>query len=154
MINPIKQIVDFNEKAGLLNNGYDDLLESSLIIEEALEGFPYLSDLDSVIKGTLVESSSAKDVSRTIISYVTADPHVPLSDVDRLDKAVDQLIFAVGAMAKLNLNANQITRAINAVMHANLQKLGMPRDSHGKLIKPEGFVGPEAKLQEILDERM
>ena len=29
--------------------------------------------------------------------------------------------------------------------------LGMSRDAEGKLLKPEGFVGPEVKLQELLD---
>ena len=38
-MNFIEDIYSFNEKAGLLENGYDDFLESSFQIEEALEGF-------------------------------------------------------------------------------------------------------------------
>ena len=41
----VQQIYDFNKQAGLLEKGYDDFLESSFQIEEALEGFgdlPYL----------------------------------------------------------------------------------------------------------------
>ena len=45
-------------------------------------------------------------------------------------------------------------RAIGAVTEANLQKLTMPKDEHGKLTKPADFVGPEIKLQAILDERL
>ena len=76
-----------------------------------------------------------------------------ISDVDRLDKACDAVVFAVGSMAKLGLNAQQITKALNIVMKANNQKLSMPKDEHGRLMKPDSFVGPEAELQKLLDER-
>jgi hypothetical protein len=56
-------------------------------------------------------------------------------------------------MAKLGLDPQQITKALNIVMHANQAKLFMPTDQHGKLCKPEGFIPPEDKLQLILDER-
>lgn len=36
----------------------------------------------------------------------------------------------------------------------NKTVLSMPKDEHGKLMKPADFVGPEAKLQSILDERV
>lgn len=36
----------------------------------------------------------------------------------------------------------------------NKTELSMPKNEHGKLTKPKGFVGPEAKLQSILDERV
>ena len=77
-----------------------------------------------------------------------------ITDVDRLDKAIDAIVFAIGSIAKLGLSPAQITRAIDVVTEANLQKLSMPKDEHGKLMKPKGFVGPEAKLQAILDERV
>lgn len=38
-------------------------------------------------------------------------------------------------------------------MTANNQKLLMPKDKHGKLMKPDSFEGPESKLQALLDER-
>lgn len=56
-------------------------------------------------------------------------------------------------MAKLGLTPQQIQRGLLVVNHANVQKLGMPRDEHGKLLKPDNFVGPETELQKILDER-
>lgn len=156
MENPIKLIYKFNNDAGLLANGYDDFLESSFQIEEALEGFD-LTDLCSELN--LTETLGPKDVSRVLLNTLgsTKDnpfkeyPKVP--DVDRLDKACDAVIYAVGSMAKLGLNPHQITKALNVVMHANQAKLHMPTDQYGKLCKPEGFVPPEDKLQLILDER-
>ena len=75
-----------------------------------------------------------------------------LSNVDRLDKACDAIVFALGSMAKLGLNPDQIQRALHAVTTANLQKLDMPKDEHGKLMKPADFIGPEVALAHILEE--
>jgi predicted HAD superfamily Cof-like phosphohydrolase len=144
--NPIKQIHKFNLDAGLITKGYDDFLESSFQIEEALEDFN-LAELAHAVGS---ESTSAKDVSRAILDLAPGE----LTDVQRLDKACDALIFSVGSMAKLGLNPNQITKAVNLVMQANNQKLVNKKfDSLGKLIKDPSFIGPEAKLQLILDER-
>ena len=38
-MNFVDQIHEFNSQAGLLDKGYDDFLESSFQIEEALEGY-------------------------------------------------------------------------------------------------------------------
>lgn len=139
----IQEIYDFNKQAGLLENGYNDFLEASFQIEEALEGFP--------THLILPESSSdtPKDVSRELIKGLRFEG----SDVDRLDKAIDAIVFAVGSIAKLGLTPEQISRAISVVTNANLQKLSMPKDEFGKLTKPADFVGPEVELQKILDER-
>lgn len=168
----IDEIYDFNLKAGLLNRPYSDILESSFQIEEALEGFDLrklwarLKGFTPVVAAIAVDNEelsgilTAKDVARTIIyDNVTTDSSIEalridyLTDVDRLDKAIDALVFAVGSMAKLKLTPEQITRAISVVTQANLQKLSMPKDEFGKLQKPADFVGPEVQLQSILDER-
>jgi predicted HAD superfamily Cof-like phosphohydrolase len=148
MQNPIKRIVQFNEKAGLLDRGYDDFLESSYQVEEALEGLPSVNKLTSIVQA---ESSKPKDIARAIVKIANDGP--PPSDVGRLDKACDAVVFAIGSMAKLGLSAQQITKALNVVMDANMAKLSMPKDEFGKLTKPSDFEGPEAKLQAILDER-
>lgn len=148
MSNFVQEIYDFNKQAGLLDKGYNDFLESSFQIEEALEGF----NIEEVSQNTTdyqFKTSSAKELAR----YILEHEQFTGSDVDRLDKAIDAIIFAVGSIAKLGLNPEQIHRAIGAVTEANLQKLSMPKDEHGKLTKPVDFVGPEVELQKILDER-
>ena len=146
----IQEIYDFNKQAGLLEKGYDDFLESSFQIEEALEGFNLIT-LTSILSPD-DKYLHPKELSRVILSKVGESANI--SDVDRLDKAIDAIVFAVGSIAKLGLNVEQIHRAIGAVTEANLQKLTMPKDEHGKLTKPADFVGPEVKLQAILDERL
>lgn len=160
----IDEIYDFNLKAGLLDQPYNDFLESSFQIEEALEGFDpnrlrrLYSLLTSLIKPEELPEElevTPKDVARDIVARVnrscTGDNSI--SDVDRLDKAIDALVFAVGSMAKLKLTPEQIARAISVVTQANLQKLSMSKDEFGKLQKPADFVGPETQLLAILDER-
>lgn len=146
----VQQIYDFNKQAGLLEKGYDDFLESSFQIEEALEGFPCTllhSELPS-------EVNSPKELSRTIVD-LARNPEMPnIPDVDRLDKACDAVVFAIGSMAKLGLTPDQIIEAMNIVTEANLQKLSNIKiDSSGKLLKDSSFIGPEERLQEILNER-
>ena len=154
MENPIKLIHKFNKEAGLIDQGYDDFRESSFQIEEALE--PFLNS-DQSLSLELYDNFTPKKLARAIMSEVFScvSGYKPneATDVDRLDKACDAVVFAVGSMAKLELNPQEITKALNVVMHANFAKLHMPRDEFGKLTKPDDFVGPEAELQKILDNR-
>ena len=161
MLNPIKRIVQFNQDAGLLDKGYDDFLESSFQIEEALEGF---TDLPHLASRILVEDSehgynnyTPKDISRAIVSLARMDGEVTeyIPDVERLDKACDSVVYAIGSMAKLGLSAQEITQALNIVMDKNLEKLrNKSYDAEGKLLKDPSFVGPEAQLQLLLDKRI
>lgn len=169
MENPIKQVYRFNQQASLLSNGYSDFLESSFQIEEALEGFPSCNlttlanyfDLAPVetVNGNIVQPNTPKSISRFIAIVAKGTEGTPyselanISDVDRLDKACDAIVFALGSIFKLGLDDKQATRALNIVMRANLQKLEMPKDEHGKLTKPADFKGPEPELQALLDER-
>ena len=139
----IDAIYQFNKQAGLLEQGYNDFSESAYQIEEALEGY-------EIAHGFTVHLDTPKEMSRTIVR--AQGPFIG-TDVDRLDKAIDAIVFAVGSIAKLGLTPLQIREAIEIVTTANLQKLSMPKDEFGKLTKPADFIGPEAKLQELLDRR-
>ena len=153
MLNPIKEIVKWQRDTGNAAKPYVDYLESSFQIEEALEGFTDLFELAKVLSRSdkiTVKSESPKDLSRAIIALASTE-YDDISNVERLDKACDAIIFAIGSMTKLGLDHHAITKALNIVNDANKAKLGMSRDSEGKLLKPEGFVGPEVKLQELLD---
>jgi predicted HAD superfamily Cof-like phosphohydrolase len=152
MLNPIKEIVRFNREAGLIDQGYDDFRESSYQIEEALEGFNLRWLIRDLHDDDLMDDANAKQVSRSIMQSATEEV-IDIPDVDRLDKACDAVVFAVGSMAKLGLNSQEITKALNVVMHKNFEKLGAPKDEFGKQLKPEGWTGPEPELQKILDAR-
>ena len=143
-VDHIDAIYQFNEQAGLLEQGYNDFSESAYQIEEALEGY-------EIEYGFTVSLDTPKEMSRTIVR--AQGPFVG-TDVDRLDKAIDAIVFAVGSIAKLGLTPPQIREAIEIVTTANLQKLSNIKvDSNGKLLKDSNFIGPETKLQELLDRR-
>ena len=143
-VDHIDAIYQFNEQAGLLEQGYNDFSEHAYQIEEALEGY-------EIAHGFTVHLDTPKEMSRTI---VRAQGSFIGTDVDRLDKAIDAIVFAVGSIAKLGLTPPQIREAIEIVTTANLQKLSNIKvDSNGKLLKDSNFIGPETKLQELLDRR-
>lgn len=148
MRNPIKEISKWQHDSGNADLPYDDFLQGSFQIEEAIEG------IELPCNGTTIDSGSPKEISRQIMTWVLSDPNrVGVTDVDRLDKACDAIVYAIGSMTQLKLDHHDITKALNIVNQANMQKLNMPRDDKGKLMKPEGFVGPEPELQKILDKR-
>lgn len=151
MENPIKLIHRFNKEAGLLDKTYSSWLESTFLVEEALEGFD-VSHLESLIPFDEGSYASTKALSRHILGE--ANEYTTLPEVDALDKSCDAAIFAIGSMAKLGLTPVMITEALNIVMQANFQKLkDRQYDSKGKLGKNDSFVGPEEKLQALLDRR-
>lgn len=153
-MNAIKSIYKFNKECKrpdgscLLDQGYDDLKEAAFSIEEMLEGF----NTDVLHKLLLMdgEENSPKTISRKIIWHTNGSD---MTDVDRLDKHLDSIIYNFGSIFKLGLSPQQALRALSIVCEANLQKLSAGQDEHGKQRKPEGFVPPEEKLQAILDER-
>jgi hypothetical protein len=164
LLNAIKEIYRFQVEAGLAEQEYDDFRESSYQIEEALEGFPNLDKIWELItvsgEEAIFEKSNniARDISRELLYYTAQNlngptTYIKMSDVDRLDKAVDAIVFAIGSMAKLGLNPQQINEALLIVNKANMTKLKCPKDEHGKLTKPDNWeqYAPEIKLQELLN---
>ena len=144
----VQRIYEFNRDAHLLSQPIDDYREASFLIEEALEGF----NTHELALAVEAPSNSPKDIARAIVALCKASGTTTLSPVDRLDKACDATVFAFGYMLKQGLSVDQCHEAMNAVMDANLQKLSMPRDSFGKLMKPTNFVGPEERLRQLLEE--
>jgi hypothetical protein len=151
----IQGICDINEKVwGNHAGSYDDKKEAAYQIEEALEGLNNLENLASTLWGANEESDTLpKDLSRSIIGLADSDDTTEaMGDVDRFDKALDAIYFAIGSMHKLGLSPNQIVEGLHVVHLANLQKTGT-KDSEGKVGKPADFINPEDRLQKILDSR-
>lgn len=151
MTNPVKDIYKFNKDRGLLDKDYDDKKECAFPIEEALEGMGDLSALADKLKGEAgIADSSPKGLSRQIIALANMDGEPDVSDVDRLDRHLDIIVFSFGSIFKLGLSPQEAMKALGVVMQANLTK-PTAKDSHGKVIKQDDFVGPEAELQKILN---
>ena len=148
MLDQVTRIYDFNRVNGLLDKPYNDSLESSFQIEEALEGFD-LSVLGPKVGADLSLDISPKHISRLIVGCSWK----PLLDIDRLDKHLDSIVYSIGSIAKLGLTPEQLLQALSIVMDANEAKNGCPKDSLGKLMKPENFPNPEPRLEQLLATR-
>ena len=153
MENPFKSIYKFNKEAGLLEKGYSDFLEPSFLIEEALEDLPRLQVLTNI---TNAKSNSPKDIARQLV-IIAGGEEAELTDLQRFDKHIDAIVYAVGGAYKLGLTPQQLEAGIAAVMHSNTKKIGAGKDEHGKALKPDNWPEIEAeqvkKLQAILDKR-
>ena len=159
MKNPIQAIVDFNIKAGFLDKQnpkpFNDLGESSYLIEEALEPYnvDYIASLFQVDKTSAkYEKNPQREVAKAIVANT-----LPKSDfietVQYVDKYLDAIVYAVGSLAKIGLSHQQITAGLNIVTEANLKKTINPQyDDQGKLLKPEGWekYDPEIRLKHLL----
>ena len=154
MENPFKSIYKFNKEAGLLSKGYSDFLEPSFLIEEALEDLNTLPNL-AMHLNMKDEGASPKEIAREIVSL--ANYNAELTDLQRFDKHIDAIVYAVGGAYKLGLSPQQLEAGIAAVMHSNTKKIGAGKDEHGKALKPDNWPEIEAeqikKLQAILDKR-
>ena len=70
--------------------------------------------------------------------------------VDLADAAFDLWYVVIGTLNQIGFTPSQMVDGLQIVQDANAQKSG-EKDANGKIIKPEGFVPPEVKLQAIID---
>jgi len=159
--NPIEGIIEFNEKAGLLDKGLDSFNEAAYILEEGIEGFEAAfngaNDDGTMVKPGDKNWVSARQWALSLMNQIhqafeARNLEMP-SEVAEFDKAIDGIVFNVGKLAKMGLTATDIVNGINVVNECNIAKLGGPKDEKGKQLKPENWVGPEKELQQILDLR-
>lgn len=76
--------------------------------------------------------------------------HAAMHSVEEYDALIDLLVFTVGTLVTSNY---PLQEGWDAVMRANMQKqAGKTKRGHDNdLAKPEGWVGPELKLEAILE---
>lgn len=146
-LNPVKLIYKFNKEAGLLDTDYIDEKECAFPIEEMLEALNTTSLCDTL--GT--PNANPKLLSRRIMA-LTSVP-MDITELDRLDKHLDTIVYSFGSIFKLGLTPQQAIAALEIVAQANMQKLSVGTDDHGKQMKPVNFIGPEERLQALLDKR-
>lgn len=76
--------------------------------------------------------------------------------VDQVDALIDSAIFAFGGLYRLGLSEEQAKDCFMAVMAANFdkksgQKTGRIYEGVADAVKPEGWVGPEKRIADILN---
>ena len=157
----IKDVYEFNQKAGLLEGEMDAFKELAYVFEEAFEGFEECYNTQDEngepFKPGDKEYPTARQLGLSLTNSIKDSVarrglDMP-SEVAEVDKSIDAMVFHVGKLSKMNLTPDQMDRMCKAVTNANMRKLDGPKDEHGKQLKPEGWTGPEEELQKILNER-
>ena len=141
----LQDICDLNTTWGNNPGDYCPIQEAAYPIEEALEG---LDTTTLAITLDLDSEASPKDLSRRIIGETSIK--LSTSRVDYVDKSLDSIYFAIGALHKLGLDPDTMLKALRIVHEANLAKSGA-KDSDGKVIKQTTFVPPEESLAKLLN---
>lgn len=150
----VEDIVEFNEKAGLLGKGMDSFMETAYILEEAVEGYEDVFNMPTDPNAPVVTARSWALGFLNQVKEAKENRGLPMpSEVEEFDKAIDGVVFNIGKLAKMNLTVEQIYEGFKVVSECNMAKLTGPKDELGKQLKPEGWTGPEDKLQAILDAR-
>ena len=150
----VQDIHDFNRQAGLLGKGMDSFLETALVLEEAIEGYEDVFNMPEDPEAPVVTARSWALGFLNQVKEAKEARGLPMpAEVDEADKAIDGVYFNIGKLAKMRLSPEQIDRMFGIVHSCNMAKLGGPKDELGKQLKPEGWVGPEDRLQKVLDER-
>lgn len=78
----------------------------------------------------------------------------PKNDLEKVigqsDALVDAFYFLAGSFAEIGIKPQALFEIVQAANMAKLGPDGQPiiRESDGKIMKPEGWVPPEAKLEE------
>lgn len=73
--------------------------------------------------------------------------------VSQVDACVDSAIFAIGGLCRMGLTEEQATQIFHIVMDANFKKKSgsvAHREGAADAQKPEGWVGPEGQIEEVL----
>ena len=138
-LSTLQRIVEWNEKRGLLDKGFDKKLETSFLIEEILEF--------NGCKGEVKELARqlAEDIDNEYITYNLDIEYVEPDSQDIIDGLGDLIIFATGAMAKKLKAINSphsVDDIINLIMDANDRK-GSKTDAYGKITKDKEFTQPK-----------
>jgi len=158
----LTDIYAFNKQAGFLDGTpMDPFKELAYVLEESMEGFEnaYVTkdEHGEYFKPGDKEYPTARQLGLSLANSIreamSAKGFDMPSEVEEFDKSIDSVWFHIGKLLKMGLTTEQIDEGFNAVAKANLSKLSAGKDSLGKQLKPEGWVGPEEALQAILDRR-
>lgn len=132
------------------NVSYDINLEYTMLAEELQE---YLLSRQKA----MLDFATAKGLdphAETTFTNLTEDEQSVINlntRVNEADALADLIFVATGSLYKLaNGNEDAVRMILSYVIEANEAKGSATSD--GKIIKPEGFVGPEDKIRGILYE--
>jgi len=100
-----------------------------------------------------------KDWLLTCLKEEADEFEIALDRIQQVDALIDSMIFAAGGLFRMGLTAKQAEDCLNAVMDANFLKKTGQKESRvfegvADATKPEGWIGPELRISQILEETL
>lgn len=79
--------------------------------------------------------------------------------VKAIDACIDSIVFAKGILYKMGVDEELFHKIFAVVMDANMQKkIGIKKGREGfnavDAVKPENWVSPESRIEELLNEKV
>lgn len=114
---------------------------------------PTLRPLAQAEAGWLSSALKEEADELTDASWIGTPSDVQEAVVDQVDACLDAAIFAIGGLARMGLTREQAEACFHAIMDANFEKragVKPGREGAKDAVKPEGWVGPEARIKEII----
>jgi predicted HAD superfamily Cof-like phosphohydrolase len=117
------QVLEFHQKFGV-----------------AIENHPTLPGQNlAVFRSDLIQEESEEFHDAVLVDY---------NIIEAIDALCDILYVTFGAANSLGVDLESHFDAVHA---ANMRKIGGPTREDGKILKPEGWIGPNENHQRILD---
>lgn len=113
-------------------------LRARLILEEAFETVEAMLGFDAAEE--MIIAMKERWISK---SDDAPEPCL----VEAVDGLADLLFVTFGAFDAFGVDAEP---SFNVVHEANMTKVDAPRDIHGKVMKPPGFVPPQERIRALL----
>lgn len=88
--------------------------------------------------------------------YEEIKEHINASDIiDQIDAAIDLIYFGLGTLVELGIEPDPYFDIVHKKNMEKLGKDGKPmHNGDGKVIKPEGWVGPESEMRALLQKQL
>lgn len=123
---PLDSIRNFNEKRGLIEQGFDLRRELNFIVEEVVEA-----------TNINIDSDKAKEKAKAIVDELLKD--CVTTNENSMDAFIDIIVFAVGALYKLAPKMNiDVKEEIMKVIR-NIEFKPYLKDENGKVIKDPDY---------------
>ena len=133
-----------NEDKGCLTDVYDAVKDFHIAFNH-----PHPNTLTQMTKER--KKARAAWMQEEINEFLLSD-----SITEDIDSMIDLIYFAAGTICELGITGEQASYIFDLVQRANMGKIWKDGKAHyneqGKVIKPEGWVAPDEKIKEYIND--